>query len=173
MHRYLASKLSALIVRLSDISEDLGAPYSPSSVAALLTLLHRPSLAVTELASILRLTQPSTTRLVDKLVRSGLVIRLAGSGKVTPITLTPSGEAAARGLQDRRLAAFARAIAILDEGERRALDGIVSKMLGEGVDNRRLARQICRFCDHAVCDGELCPVGSAATTAEKTGIPSC
>jgi len=35
------------------------------------------------------------------------------------------------------------------------------------VDGRAYARHICRFCDHGICDGPRCPVGSAATELEQ------
>lgn len=174
MHdRLLASKLSALTVHLGDEAEARTFPNSASTAAALLTLLHRGRCAVSELASILRVAQPTATRLINKLEKAGLVRRLPAAGRSVPLALTGAGEAAARTLQDRRLAAFAEACAVLEENERAALDELLTKMLGARVRSRRHARQICRLCDHGVCDGPNCPVGCAASEIETGGSTPC
>lgn len=170
MHdRLLVSKLGALALRLVDEAEARLAPQSESTASALLSLLHRSSLTVTELASVLQLAQPSVTRLIDKLEQGGLIKRLTPSGKRVPVALSTKGQAAAQAIQDNRLGSFADFCAVLDDAERAALDGILSKLLAVRVTSRRHARHICRQCDHAVCDGPSCPVGCAAAALDDKG----
>lgn len=162
----LANKFGALLVALSDRVEAGFTPYSPSSAAALFTLLYRGQTPLTELARVLCLSQPAATRLVDKLVDAGLVARVIGPGRVVPVCLTPAGEDAARSLQARRLAACTGALDVLDDADKGALDRLLSTVLAGLVEGRRHARQVCRLCDHATCDGPLCPVGCAARALE-------
>lgn len=162
----LPNKLGALVTALLDRLDGQFEPYSHSAAAALLTLLYRERLPVTQLAHILRLSQPAATRVVDRLETGGLLSRIPEAGRAVPVRLTAVGRQAAQTLQDRRLALCAGALSPLSQEERDAFDHILSKVLAGLVEDRGLARQICRLCDHAACDGPLCPVGCAARAIE-------
>lgn len=170
MHNILfANKLGALLTELQDEIDADMAPFSDSSAAALLTLLHWGKTPVTELAAVLRLSQPATTRLVAKLVEQGLVERVEAPGRLAPVRLSTKGRSRARSLQARRIARLEQAMAPLKSSDREQLDRMLSSILAGLVKNRRHARQICRLCDHDICDGPLCPVGSAARAIEPAG----
>ncbi len=67
---------------------------------ALAALLARPGETVTGLAEACLLQQPTMTKLLDRMVRDGLVTRApdARDRRVVRVTLTPEGEARAAGL---------------------------------------------------------------------------
>ncbi|WP_207456682.1 MarR family transcriptional regulator [Azospirillum sp. SYSU D00513] len=175
--RLLANKVGALWATLSGAVEDAFAPLSNSSAAALLTLLHWGPTAATALGAVIGLSQPATARLLEKLAADGHVERRPRprGGKEVPFALTESGRERAEALQQGRLDACLRLLAPLDPGQRALLDGLLTAMLAAPVADqtpvRAYARHVCRFCDHGVCDGPLCPIGSAAREAERTTPP--
>ncbi|SMF02045.1 DNA-binding transcriptional regulator, MarR family [Tistlia consotensis] len=163
-----ANLLGALATALSDRSQQGFEPLSPSSAAALLTLRHHGPLATTALAAILNLSQPAATRLLDRLEAEGLVARKAeAAGRSVPLALTAAGRRRAERLQAARLAASRRALEALSTAERGTLHKLLAKALGGLTEDRSQARHLCRFCDHGLCDGPACPVGSAAGEKER------
>lgn len=164
----LANKLAVAVTALAERIEQACAPLAPSAAATLLWLRHWSPRTATEMAPILGLTQPTAQRIVDALLRDGLAARAKGvRGRAAPIELTAKGRKLAATLQARRLAAFTRALAPLGAGDRQVLGRLLDGLLRPMVGGRAYARHICRFCDHGICDGPLCPVGSAATELEQ------
>jgi DNA-binding MarR family transcriptional regulator len=164
----LANKLAVAVTALAERINEACAPLAPSAAATLLWLRHWSPRTATEMAPILGLTQPTAQRIVDGLLRDGLAVRTKGiRGRAAPVQLTAKGRKLAETLQARRLAAFAEALAPLRASDRQALDRLLDAMLRPMVDGRAYARHICRFCDHGICDGPRCPVGSAATELER------
>jgi len=167
IEKYRTNKLCALATFLHDgLVEDLGA-LSDSSAAALMTLDHFGPTTASALASVLRLTQPATVRLIERLEAAGLAARGRRQGRQVPLTLTPKGRRQARRLSERRAARTAARLDVLTLEERRALDRLVTKLLHGAVRQRADARHLCRFCDHALCRGAGCPVGSGVMTEEE------
>jgi DNA-binding MarR family transcriptional regulator len=163
----LANKLGVAVTALMEEAEAACAPLAPSVAAALLWLRYQAPCTATELAPVLGLTQPTAARIVDGLQRDGRAARVPGAhGRAAPLRLTPKGRKLADDLQRRRMAAYRRALAPLAEAERETLDRLLDRLLKPMVTGRRYARHVCRFCDHALCDGPLCPVGCAATALE-------
>jgi DNA-binding MarR family transcriptional regulator len=161
----IANHLGALSVALTDTPARSG--RSQASIASLLTLSHWGPLGVTEIAAILRLSQPATTRLLNKLKVEGLVeLACDGSGRERPMRLTAAGRELASSLQKERLGRIERALAVLDADEAEGFAKALVKMLDGLVEGRSHARHICRLCDHEMCDGPLCPVGMKATELE-------
>jgi DNA-binding MarR family transcriptional regulator len=158
--KYRTNKLCALATFLHDgLVEDLAA-LSDSSAAALMTLDHFGPTTASALASVLRLTQPATVRLIERLEAAGLAARGQRQGRQVPLTLTAKGRRQTRRLSARRVARAAARLDVLTLEERRTLDGLVTKLLHGAVRRRADARHLCRFCDHALCRGAGCPVGS-------------
>lgn len=135
---------------------------SRSTGAALLTLRYRGPLTTTGLARIIGLSQPACARLVDKLVADGLVAKFPRkTGKEVDLWLSRAGRRVADDLQERRLAAQEDLLAGLQPAERTAFTGLVAKLLGaHGADNGG-RDGLCRFCDHDLCHGTLCPLAAA------------
>ncbi len=168
-----ANRLGALWSTLDHAMDGAMEGQSPSSAAIVLWLFHWAPVGVVELSRVTGLSQPACTRAVDKLVDQGLVERETVSGKEVRLALTRKGRSEATRLQQRRLAACGELLGPLSGSERRQFAQLVDKILQAPVDSRAYAKHVCRFCDHGVCDGPLCPVGCAATAAEASaGLPS-
>ncbi|MEZ5840010.1 MAG: MarR family transcriptional regulator [Hyphomicrobiales bacterium] len=162
-----ANKLGALGTLISDRIEDALEGLSPSA-AALLSMLHfKPGLTATELAAIAAVAQPTVTRLVDGLVRQGLVAREAAPGRSTPLRVTEEGDRRAVRLQERRLSALAGLLGVLAPEERAAFAGLVDRVLVGATTSRAFARTTCRLCEHDLCGPEVCPVGCRAGEIER------
>lgn len=167
MHMLSANKLGALGSLLSDTVEGACTDLSPSAAALLLTLRYRPGTTGTELAAVAGVAQPTAARVLDGLVRRDLVERRPGAGRTVPLRLTPQGAARADGLQAARLAALARLLGALPAADRPAFERALDTILAAATTSRAQARTTCRLCDHATCDGPLCPIGTRATEIER------
>src|SRR5262249_62360859 len=172
MHMLLASKLGALGVLLSDIGGQLGDDLSLSAAALLLTLRFRPVLTATELAAVAGIAQPTAVRVLDGLIRRGLVVRQRRTGREAPVRLTSLGRKRAQQLLSARLRAIGELLTPLSRHEHAALEHIVDRLLAAATTSRAFARTTCRLCDHAACNGPRCPIGTRATELEggATGI---
>lgn len=162
-----ANRLGALWSTLDRALSTTLADDSPSTAAILLWLQHWAPTGVVELARVVGLTQPACTRALDKLVERGLVERTVLSGKEVRLTLSARGRAQARALQQRRHAACGALLQALSADEQAQFARLATKLLQAPVTDRAYARTVCRFCDHAVCDGPACPIGCRATALEE------
>jgi DNA-binding MarR family transcriptional regulator len=166
-----ANRLGVLWSTLDRTLSATLADDSPSSAAILLWLQHWAPVGVVELARVVGLTQPACTRALDKLVQRGLVERTALSGKEVRLTLSARGRAQARQLQQRRQQACSALLQALSADEQALFARLADKLLQAPVTDRAYARSVCRFCDHAACDGPACPIGCRATALEGDSEP--
>ena len=168
METLCANKILALSVLLQDSVAAANKGLSASAVAALLTLKYRSHATATGLMSILDLSQPATTRLLEALERKGLVAKEGRAGRTVPFILTAEGRRLARRLEEKRLAVAKAALSGLLNHEKRALDRMLTKVLGREDRSRAEARRLCRFCEHGVCKGAICPIGSSVVEEERS-----
>jgi MarR family transcriptional regulator, negative regulator of the multidrug operon emrRAB len=137
------------------------AGHAAAGPAALTALLIHKGASVDKLARVLGLSHSGTVRLVDRLERDELVRRLPGNdGRAVSLELTPEGERRGTGVAGARAAVADEFIAGLDADERRALKGLLEKLLVTGVDDWGAVQHRCRLCDLESChaDGEACPL---------------
>lgn len=160
--------LGALGSTVSDALEGMTDDLSESSIAVLLTLKHRAPLPTSDLAEIVKLSQSACTRAIDKLAVAGLIVRTPSERNEVRISLTDAGQRRANQLQKRRAEILDSLLGALNNAQRIQFAKLTAQILAQPVTGRRYARQVCRFCDHKVCDGVLCPVGCAATRIEKS-----
>ena len=163
----LASKLGALGILLSDVGERVADDLSPSAAALLLALRFRSALTATELADVAGVAQPTAVRVLDGLIRRGLAVRQARTGRQAPLRLTNLGRTRVQRLLSARRQALGHFLTPLSGDERTVLEGIIDKLLAAATTSRAFARTTCRFCDHAACDGPRCPIGTRATELER------
>lgn len=163
-----ANKLGALWSVLDAAMLQSFAESSPSTAAAILTLhFHAPQTG-TGLSQILGLSQPATVRLVEKLAAAGLVARAGKKqGKEIPLVLTAVGKRRAKALLAARAEALGELLSPLPKAKQKQLAGLLDEILHHTVDSRREARFLCRFCDHGICDGPVCPIGCRAREIES------
>lgn len=169
MHMLIASKLGALAVLAGDLSRTAAGDLSASATAVLFTLRYHGEATASDLAAIAGIAQPTAVRVVGGLVGRGLVERAGRTGRSAPLRLTASGAQAADALQAARLAALHRLMDPLGDDDRAMLERLLDRMLAGATTSRRLARTVCRQCDHSLCDGPACPVGRRATAIENAG----
>jgi MarR family transcriptional repressor of emrRAB len=157
-----ANILGAFTLALTDaMQRDMGrlVDQSDSGNAALITIAATPGLSVDRLAKILRLSQPGTVRLVDRLQADGLVERRPGGDRRTlALHLTETGERQRRTLLLGREQCLAEALDVLSSEERDALLHAIEKILPTLASSELDAKTICRYCDDGVCLGENCPL---------------
>ncbi len=156
----IANHLGALAVRLTD-RLSVTAPLSDSSRALLESLYFRGPMPATSLAAIAGLAQPSAQRALDKLRRQGLVTWDA-QGRSRPVSLTGEGRDRAEALVALRDRVLRQATTALSADEQATLAPLLERMLAALTTSAEDARHMCRFCDHALCDGPACPVDEKA-----------
>ena len=164
-----ANLLGALALTLADrlesaLTETTGlAENDAVALSALAQFLEGSR--VDRVAQVLGLSSSGTVRLVDRLEAAGLVRRGAGDdGRVTSVELTPAGRRRALAVTRARAEAIERALAPLDQAERRRLGELLGRVLAGLVRPAGATRWTCRLCDLSACgraEGH-CPVARAA-----------
>lgn len=163
---HLYNVLGALAVAVTDLlAEDAQAcGYYPAEHAAIILVGTVDGLSQEDLQRRVGLSQPGTTRLVDRLVSRGLVTRAPGPDRRTnALRLTPLGAGEASRALDRRHQLLAPLIAGLDDGEQNAAAKLIDQVLATLVRSGHSPWRICRECDQDACDAEdcRCPVDAA------------
>lgn len=161
-----ANKLGALWAVVGRVMTEAMDMHSESSTAILLWLYHWSPTGVVELGRVVGLSQPACSRAVDKLMAAGLLLKAPSGARETWLELSPEGREEAERLQSARLQACDQLLGALSRQERATMAALLDKLLAAPVDSRAYARNVCRFCDHTVCDGPACPVGCRATEIE-------
>jgi DNA-binding MarR family transcriptional regulator len=173
-----ANLLGALAVGLEDavraaLVDEVG--LDVTAVAALLIIRERPGRPIADLATALGLTHSGAVRALDRLVDHDLVTRDAGpDGRSLGLVLTDAGRAVTDRALAARRAVLGRLVATLPTDQQRGLVTAVEGLLAQLPGNRHDAWRICRTCEHDVCRGRNCPVGSAvdpADTGTHRGTP--
>jgi MarR family transcriptional repressor of emrRAB len=138
--------------------EDL-AEGNESACAALIVIGQESGLSVDRLSKILKLSQPGTVRLVDRLASAKLVERKTGTDRRSvALRLTEAGKRQVKSLLVGRRHALAQALRGLDDWERSTLTAIASKVLG-GLEHSDVeCDRRCRLCDDNSCPNETCPM---------------
>lgn len=158
-----ANKLGALGVLIADGTRAAVADLSPTAAALLLTLHYHGAMTASALAGIAGITQPTSVRVTSGLITRGLVTRVARVGRTAPVELTVAGQRRARSAQQARLTMLAGLLATLSDAERATLEPLLDTMLAGATASRGMARTTCRLCDHGLCDGPACPIGTRAS----------
>lgn len=163
----LLGALATAALDLTDAAlEDALAPGGRLT-QALLTLDTWPGSSIRFLSRVLDVTHSGAVRLVDRLEDRGLAERALGpDGRTVAVRATRSGRDVVSRLRARRAEALGGLIRDLTERDRLTLHGLLERMLGSGPRTRTEARHTCRVCDHSLCRGEACPVGSSVTVED-------
>lgn len=162
---HLANVLGALGVGLSDVAGSAvtsATGLDETAAAALLAVAARPGQPISDLAAGLGVTHSGAVRTADRLQDLGLVERyhLAADRRVTLLKLTIRGVALADHALSARRAALAGLLERVDQAAMPSLRRTIEAILGGLPRTRHDAWHICRLCEHAVCHGTACPVGS-------------
>ena len=138
--------------------EDL-AEGNESACSALIVIGQEGGLSVDRLSRILRLSQPGTVRLVDRLAEAKLVERKTGADRRSvALRLTEAGKRQVKSLLVGRQHALAQALDSLDDWERSTLSAIATKVL-RGLEHSAVeCDRRCRLCDDHACPDASCPM---------------
>ena len=172
MHERLANLLGATATNVTDLvlaEIRQVADTGDSASAALLTLAEFPGLAVTQLGQYIGLSQPAAARMVDGLVKRGLVERRSGAGRAVAVLLTDAGREAVDQLLRRREQILTELVEDLDPEEQVVLEKLLERVLQSVHGRTKLADRapepylgelLCRMCDRSACirGGARCPV---------------
>ena len=163
---HLRNVLGALAVAATDLlTEDAQAGgYYPAEHAAIIMVGTVDGLSQEDLQRRLGLSQPGTTRLVDRLAVRGLLTRAPGPDRRTnALRLTPVGAREAEQVVPAGERVLGPLVAGLEEAEQQAAANLIGRMLATLVRSGRSPWRICRECDQAACDAGQCqcPVEAA------------
>ena len=148
----------ALADDLKTAMQDL-ADGNESACAALIVIGQESGLSVDRLSKILRLSQPGTVRLVDRLAEAKLVERKTGSDRRSvALRLTEAGKRQVKSLLVGRQHALSQALRELDDWERSTLSAIATKVLRSLEHSPVECDRRCRLCDGNVCPDATCPM---------------
>jgi MarR family transcriptional repressor of emrRAB len=169
---HLRNVLGALAVAATDLLTE-GAQASgfyPAEHAAIILAGTVDRLSQEDLQRRLGLSQPGTTRLVDRLAARGLLTREPGPDRRTnALRLTAAGAGEAERALARRHELLGPLVAGLDEAEQQAAATLIGRMLATLVRAGRSPWRICRECDQAACDAGQCQCPVETTRQQVRG----
>jgi len=138
--------------------EDL-AEGNESACAALIVIGQESGLSVDRLSKILKLSQPGTVRLIDRLAEAKLVERKTGADRRSvALRLTEAGKRQVKSLLVGRQHALLQALRGLDDWERSALSAIADKVLRRLGHSAVECDRRCRLCNDDICPDGSCPM---------------
>ncbi|MBY0613478.1 MAG: MarR family transcriptional regulator [Beijerinckiaceae bacterium] len=152
--------IGALSLAIADeILRTAQSKVASSAPAAGITLLaHAPGMSIDQLRHVMGLSHPGAVRLVDRLVRDGLVMRSRSKtdGRAVSLKLTSQGEILSNSILSSRQGALKAAIDRLDPNDREIFGRIAETVLRGMVRDADHGLGVCRLCDPQSCTD--CPV---------------
>jgi DNA-binding MarR family transcriptional regulator len=126
----------------------------------LVHLAAYPGESAEALHRVLRISQPGTVQVVQRLVDHGLLERRPGRDRRThALHLTSDGRRVLDELLERRAQVLATLLAPLSGGERERLTPLLEKIVSGLAGDRPQALTVCRLCDRSACCREPgCPL---------------
>jgi DNA-binding MarR family transcriptional regulator len=148
------------------------AGLSASEQAAVVTLLAHPGRTVSWLGEVLALTSSGATRLVDRLVGAGWVVRSpGGDARQRRLRLTDAGKSVARSVVRARSEVLTECLKPLDDHDRGQLEQALERLVGASTRALPAAMRTCRLCDRSACRaaGHNCPLDHTKGQEEPDG----
>lgn len=140
------------VLTASVLEETTGGELTPSQLEAMAFIQRHGGCSAKELSEGLRISIPSATRQVDRLVRKLLVTRHeSGSDRrLVELHVTPIGEAALAAVRAARVGIMQRALETLPPSEREALRVLLDRFLQAALHDEAAVNACCRRCgtDH-------------------------
>lgn len=167
-----ANLLGALALAVTDefyLAIRKRAAGGPSEAASLVEIATWPNETIDLLSRTLRLSPAGTTRLVDRLVREGLVRREVSDAdrRARTLSATDAGRARVAVILAARREVLDRALSQLDTEDRSALELLLVRMLTAMTSDRETCDHTCRLCDLDNCPPDICPVEQAAREKDR------
>ena len=163
MDAYELNLVGTFALSLADIQRKamLECGLETADMTALLAVYARPGSAIGDVAATTSLTHSGAVRAVDRLEAQSLLIRKqAPDRRVAALQCTERGEATANCLLTARKEAIGDVLGGLSAKGRAALVHTSKILLTKLTEDQTEAWRICRLCEHSICMGDDCPVGS-------------
>ena len=162
---YLTNLLGAFVTTINDqltlqLEGEVGA--GGAAPAALTAVDTWPDCSIESLCGVLGLTHSGAVRLVGRLTSAGLVERRRGAdARRVELRLTGQGQSVVRRVRRTRQRILDSVVSELSESERGVLATLLDHSLRQITPSGVQAQHSCRLCDHSVCPGDTCPIGSS------------
>jgi DNA-binding MarR family transcriptional regulator len=163
----LVNLLGATVLAATDRTQAAIAGAVALGGAAPAVLVHvaaYPGESVEALHRVLRISQPGTVQVVQRLVDRGLLERRPGRDRRThALHVTTAGHEALGELLERRAQVLEALLGPLSGAEREQLTPLLEKVVSGLADDRPQALTVCRLCDRDACCREPgCPLSHTA-----------
>lgn len=125
-----------------------GGELTPAQWEALSFLARHGGCSAKALSAGLHISIPSSTRLVDRLVRKLLVDRRESGTdrRLVYLTVTEAGRTALRMVQDARVAQLQQALATFPPDERHTLLGLLERLMRAALRDEQTVTNVCLHC---------------------------
>jgi DNA-binding MarR family transcriptional regulator len=171
----LAGAVSLALVDLIRAAErDLPAPADhPSCLAALNLLAWLPGITPAHLSDALRLTQPATQRVIDRLEHAGLAIRHRRRGhRRLRLTCTETGQQLVQQHRAARAAALREVLSTLTAEEAATLESLLERLAFHLATEPDDVLRLCRLCRPDACGtDDDCPVWTGYLSRDQAQRP--
>lgn len=162
MNTRLINLLSATSTALYDVMNTAVVEASglgESDAAAMMMAAQWPGGTLQSFVGALRLSQPATVRLFDRLEKERLVERREGErGHVVSIHPTPQGKKLVEKMLQARAKALDKLLSDLSSQDRDALERFATSVLSKATTSGAVGDRICRLCSDRDCPTKTCPV---------------
>jgi DNA-binding MarR family transcriptional regulator len=171
----LAGAVSLALVDLIRAAErDLPAPADhPSCLAALNLLAWLPGITPAHLSDALRLTQPATQRVIDRLEHAGLAVRHRSRGhRRLRLTCTEAGQQLVQQHRAARAAALHEVLSTLTAEEAATLESLLERLAFHLATEPDDVLRVCRLCRPDACGtDDDCPVWTGYLSRDQPHSP--
>jgi DNA-binding MarR family transcriptional regulator len=171
----LAGAVSLALVDLIRVAErDLPAPADhPSCLAALNLLAWLPGITPAHLSDALRLTQPATQRVIDRLENAGLATRHRRRGqRRLHLTCTEAGMQLVQQHRAARAAALRDVLSTLTAEEAATLESLLERLASHLANEPHDVLRVCRLCRPDACGtDDDCPVWTGYLSRDQPYRP--
>jgi DNA-binding MarR family transcriptional regulator len=129
-------------------AEDSAVGLTPAQYEAVAFIARHGGCSAKDLGEGLRISVPSATRLVDRLLRKGVVDRRESGEdrRLVYITITDCGKLALAEVRAARAALLERTLATLPCVERTALVDVLERFLRAALYDARIVENVCQHC---------------------------
>jgi DNA-binding MarR family transcriptional regulator len=171
----LAGAVSLAFVDLIRTAEQgLPAPADhPSCLAALNLLAWLPGITPAHLSDALRLTQPATQRVIDRLEHAGLATRHRRRGqRRLSLTCTEAGQQLIQQHRAARSAALREVLSTLTAEQAATLESLLERLAAHLAIEPGDVLRVCRLCRPAACGtDDDCPVWTGYLSRDRPHRP--
>ncbi len=144
----LLGTYSSTVLINQQLAKITSGDLTPAQLEALSFIDRHGGCSAKALSEGLRISIPSSTRLVDRLVRKRLVFRRESGEdrRLVHLTVTETGQTALRLVQDARIDQLQQALATFPPEERHTLLGLLERLLRAALRDEQTVEDCCRHC---------------------------